>query len=65
MSPGQLASGAWVSVTVTVKVQVPLLPLASVAVQVTVVGPFWKVLPLAGLQTVAAPGQLSLGSGIV
>ena len=46
--------------TVTVKVQVAVLPEASVAVQVTVVVPAGKQLPEGGLQTTTTPGQLSL-----
>ena len=37
---GQVKVGAWLSTTVTVCWQVLLLPLKSVAVQVTTVGPF-------------------------
>ena len=46
--------------TVMVKLQVAVLPEASVAVQVTVVTPTGKQLPEAGLQTTTTPGQLSL-----
>ena len=46
--------------TVTVKLQVAVLPEASVAVQVTVVTPMGKQLPEGGLQTTTTPGQLSL-----
>ena len=45
-----MAGGCWSS-TVTVKVQVLRLPLASVAVLATVVTPSGKVLPLGGLLT--------------
>ena len=48
------------SLTVTVKVQVDVLPCASVAVLVTVVVPTWKLLPLAGLLPTVTPGQLSV-----
>ena len=48
------------SVTVTVKVQLAVLPLASVAVLVTVVVPSGKVLPLAGLLTRLVTAQLSV-----
>ena len=66
MSAGQpLITGAWLSTTVTVKVHGVLLPCASVAVQVTVVVPTAKVLPLAGVQLAVAPGQLSVGVGVV
>jgi hypothetical protein len=56
---GQLATGASTSVTVTVNVQMLVLPLASVAVQTTVVTPLAKALPLAGTHTMPSPGQLS------
>ena len=46
--------------TVTVKVQVAVLPDASVAVQVTVVVPTGKQDPDGGLQRTVTPGQLSL-----
>ena len=66
MFAGQAIVGACVSVTVTEKVQELLLPLGSVAVQVTLVVPFAKVEPLAGEQvTVAVPGQLSFADGVV
>src|SRR5258708_786128 len=55
--------GGWLSVTVTVKVQVLVRALVSVAVQVTVVGPLAKSVPLAGLQTKVTPGQLSVAVG--
>src|SRR5439155_464626 len=62
MSDGQVTVGAVVSRTVTVNEQVPVLWAASVAVQVTVVLPRAKVLPLAGAQvtTSAAPSTRSL-----
>ena len=47
------------STTVTVKEQLAVLPEASVAVPVTVVVPFGKVEPEAGLATTVTPGQLS------
>src|ERR1041384_2741771 len=46
--------------TDTVKLQVAVLPDASVAVQVTVVTPTGKQEPEGGLQTTVTPGQLSL-----
>ena len=46
-------------VTVTVKLQVAWLLLASVAVQLTVVVPTGKVAPDGGMQLVVTPGQLS------
>ena len=48
------------SVTVTVKVQVLELPLASVAVLVTVVAPAGKVLPLGGVLIKLVTLQLSV-----
>ena len=61
MLAGQVTVGAWLSLTVTVKVQsAELFPLASAAWQVTVVVPFGKVEPLDGVQVVVEPGQLSL-----
>src|SRR6266536_2481030 len=58
-------TGASPSVTVTVKVQALVLPLASVAVQVTVATPLLKVEPLAGAQATEARAQLSLALGAV
>ena len=57
---GQVMWGASSSLTVTVKEQLALLPAASVAVQWTVVMPSGKRLPLAGMQLMLAPAQLSL-----
>jgi len=62
--PGQIKVGSSVSLTVTVKVHLFVLPLASVAVQVTVVTPLLKLLPLAGRQATVDPGQLSLAVGV-
>src|ERR1700741_1788936 len=45
--------------TEIVKLQVAVLPDASVAVQVTVVTPTGKQLPEGGLHTTTTPGQLS------
>src|SRR5438552_2629706 len=59
MLAGQLAVGFSSSLTVTVKAQVLVLALASVAVQVTVVAPSGNIEPLAGLQLMLEPGQLS------
>jgi hypothetical protein len=47
---GQVACGASVSLTVMLKVQPLVFPLASVAVQVTGVVPLTKALPLGGTQ---------------
>jgi len=60
MFAGQVIVGGCVSFTVTVNVQVAVLPTASVAVDVTVVVPTGKKLPDAGVLTTVTPGQLSL-----
>src|SRR2546426_4565976 len=65
MLAGQVMEGFSVSLTVTVKLHQAVLPLASVAVQVTVVLPLAKVEPLAGLQLTVWPGQLSAPAGVV
>ena len=49
--------------TVTVNVQLAVLPDISVAVQVTVVVPTGKVEPEGGMQAVDVPGQLSAAVG--
>ena len=64
MFAGQVSVGSSVSLTVTVNVQALVLPLASVAVQVTVLTPLLKLLPLAGVQLTVAPEQLSLAAGV-
>jgi len=46
-----LITGAAVDVTITLKLQVPVLPAASVAVQFTGVEPTLKDVPEAGVQT--------------
>ncbi len=51
------------SFTVTVKEQESVFPAASVAVQLTVVGPTGKVLPDAGEQDTVTPGKLSVAVG--
>lgn len=56
---GQVIAGNCVSLTVTVKLHVAVLPDASVAVAVTVVVPFGKFVPDGGLVTTLTPGQLS------
>src|SRR5436309_2900520 len=58
-------TGALPSLTVTVKVQAFVLPLVSVAVQVTVARPLLKREPLAGLHSTEATPQLSLVMGAV
>lgn len=61
----EVIEGGWVSLTVTVNVQVLVFLLVSVAEQVTVVTPFWKVAPLGGAQLMLLiPEQLSLATGI-
>jgi len=53
-------TGSSLSSTVTVKLQLPALPLLSLAVQVTVVMPPGKVDPLGGAQTRFVTPQLSV-----
>jgi hypothetical protein len=61
---GHVITGGWVSLTVTVNVQLAELPTASMTVQVTVVVPTGKNDPEAGEQAgVPTPGQLSLTVG--
>ena len=58
---GTVMTGPLVSVTVTVNDAAPLLPRASVAVQLTVVGPSENVAPLAGVHvTGSAPSTISV-----
>jgi len=61
-SPGQVSLQA-TSVTVTLNMQLAVLPEPSVAVQVTGVVPTGKFEPEGGLQFVVTPGQLSLAVG--
>ena len=61
---GQVMVGFWLSLTVTVKLHEAILFAASVAVQVTVVTPFWKVEPEAGVHVAVTPAQLSVGKGV-
>jgi hypothetical protein len=63
--PGHVIAGGCVSFTVTVNWQLVVLFAASVAVHVTVVVPFGKIDPDGGAQPAVAPGQLSLGVGVV
>jgi hypothetical protein len=56
----QATAGGSVSFTVTVNVQLLVLPCASVAVLVTVVVPTAKLVPLAGTLVTVTPGQLSV-----
>jgi hypothetical protein len=51
-------------VTLTLNEQLLLLPDASVAVQVTLVEPAGKVEPLAGVQALVTPGQLSVAVAV-
>jgi hypothetical protein len=61
-----LNTGATLSVTVTVNVQLAGLPEVSLAEQLTVVTPLLNVVPLTGLHvTVRDPSQLSLAVGCV
>jgi hypothetical protein len=57
---GQVATGFSASVTVTLNVQLVDFAAASVEVPVTVVVPLLKLDPLAGLEEVVTPGQLSV-----
>jgi hypothetical protein len=62
---GTVTTGPVVSVTVTVKDAVRLLPRASAAVQLTVVVPSGKVDPLAGVHvTVTAPSTASVAEAV-
>jgi hypothetical protein len=64
MGAGQVTVGGWVSLTVTVKLHEPVLFEESVAVQLTVVVPFWKAEPGAGLHvTDTVSSQLSVAVG--
>ena len=65
MFAGQVTVGFVESLTVTVKLHEPVLPDASVAVQVTVVVPTGKLDPEAGAHTTVALPQLSLPVGVV
>jgi hypothetical protein len=49
--------------TITVKLQLLVLPAASVAVQVTGVVPVLKLEPVGGVQVTVTPGQLSVAAG--
>src|SRR5436309_330150 len=57
---GQLMLGVWLSLTVTEKVQLELLPAASVAVHTTLLVPTWKVDPQGGTHRMLPPAQLSV-----
>jgi hypothetical protein len=58
-----VATASGVGFTVMVNEQVAVLPVASVAVAVTVVVPTVKTLPDAGIEVKVTPGQLSLAVG--
>jgi len=60
MFAGQVMKGFSVSSTVTVKLQLDRLPEPSVAVQFTVVVPFWNREPEVGLHTTFALPELSV-----
>jgi hypothetical protein len=64
MLAGQVMIGFSVSLTVTVNVQLAVLPAASVAVLVTVVVPFGKTEPDGGLLTMVTSEQLSVAVGV-
>ena len=67
MLAGQAITGAWLSVTVTVKEQVAVRPETSVTTKVLVVTPAGKLEPDArpAVRTVVEPGQLSVPTGAV
>ena len=60
MFDGQVSVGNWASITVTVKVQLPVRFEVSVAEQMTVVTPLLNVVPLAGTQVGVTVSQLSV-----
>src|SRR6185295_2248068 len=65
IAAGAVTTGAIVSTTATVNAAEPWLPCASVAVQLTVVGPNANVDPLAGVHTVAiAPSSTSVAEAV-
>src|SRR5256712_6192166 len=62
---GTVTTGPVVSVTVTVNEAEPLLPCASLALHVTVVGPDGNIDPLAGVHVVAtAPSSASVADAV-
>src|SRR5437764_13018517 len=67
MSAGQTITGAWLSRTVTVKLQVAVLPAASLTTKLLVVTPSGNNEPLArpAVCTVLEPGQLFVPLGAV
>ena len=66
MLAGQVTLGAWPSTTVTVKLQVPVRPAASVALKVTELAPIGKLDPLGrpAVWVVETPAQLSVPDGV-
>ncbi len=64
MFAGQVMVGACASTTVIVNEQVSVSWAASVAVQVTVVGPVGKLEPEGGLHTKLTPEQLSVAVAV-
>jgi hypothetical protein len=63
MFAGQVMTGGSVSLTVTLKEQRLVFPLASVATQITVVTPLLKYELPGGLQATVTPLQLSVADG--
>ena len=63
MSGEQVIAGGSVSLTVTPKAQLAVLPDASVTMQVTMLVPLKNTEPLGGLQMTVAPGWSSLIAG--
>jgi hypothetical protein len=61
---GHVIAGAWASLTVTVKLQLDVLPAPLVAVAVTVVVPFGNANPGGGLLTTVTPVQRSDASTV-
>ena len=57
---GQMRVGFSLSITVTTKLLLVMLPAASAALQTTGVMPLLKVVPEGGLHVAVTPGQLSL-----
>ena len=60
---GHNSVGGWVSLTVTVKLQLAVLFAASVTRHETGVTPSGNVAPEGGVQVVTRPGQLSVVDG--
>jgi hypothetical protein len=63
MFAGHAIVGSWVSLTVTLNVQVAVLPETSVTVQSTSVAPMGKTAPEAGEHIVVTGEQLSAALG--